>query len=78
MPERKHVESVGPLALGPRDAALALGVSERTLCTYTRRHGVPHVRLGRRILNPVHEQTEWLTRRTAATTTPERAGDRVG
>ena len=62
----KKVETVEPLALAPRDAARAIGVSERTLWTYTRTHGVPHVRLGRRILYPVRELTEWLASRAAA------------
>jgi hypothetical protein len=71
MREGKNVESVGPLALGPRDAARALGVSERTLWTYTRLHGVPHVRLGRRILYPVRELADWLASRAAREAAPE-------
>jgi excisionase family DNA binding protein len=64
--ERKKVEPAGPLALAPREAARAIGVSERTLWTYTRTQGVPHVRLGRRILYPVRELTEWLASRATA------------
>ena len=70
MRNEENLPSGGPLALAPRDAARALGVSERTLWTYTRLHGVPHVRLGRRILYPVRELADWLasraTRKTAA------------
>jgi hypothetical protein len=70
----ENIRSAGPLALAPRDAARALGVSERTLWTYTRRHGVPHVRLGRRILYPVRELADWLARRAATETAAADAG----
>ena len=48
------------LTLSPRDAARALGISERTLWTHTRRGTVPHVRLGRRILYRIAELKRWL------------------
>ena len=58
--------SADPLALAPREAARALGVSPRTLWAHTKAGTVPHVRLGRRILYPVRELREWLAGRTAA------------
>jgi len=56
------------LALRPREASLALGISERTLWTLTAAGKVPHVRLGKAILYPIDELRRWLS--AAATVTP--------
>jgi len=48
------------LALRPRDAAKALGVSQRTLWEWTQRGDVPHVRRGRTLLYPVKAVEAWL------------------
>ncbi|MBI1382102.1 MAG: helix-turn-helix domain-containing protein [Planctomycetaceae bacterium] len=50
----------------PREAAQALGISERTLWSLTRdkRNGVPHLRVGRAVLYPTAELRAWLERRT--------------
>jgi excisionase family DNA binding protein len=48
------------LALRPREAAKALGVSERTLWGWTHVGTVPHVRIGRTILYPVDALRDWL------------------
>jgi len=52
-----------PLAIGPRDAANALGISERLLWSITadQTSGIPHFRLGRRVLYPVDQLHEWMT-----------------
>jgi excisionase family DNA binding protein len=50
------------LALRPREAAKALGVSERSLWEWTHRGDVPHVRIGRTIMYPVDSLREWLNR----------------
>jgi excisionase family DNA binding protein len=55
------------LALRPREAAKALGVSERSLWEWTHRGDVPHVRIGRTILYPVDALRNWLCRRTDVT-----------
>ena len=52
--------AIGPLALRPRDAALALGVSERLLLEWRKNHGLPYVRLGETVLHTVAEVREWL------------------
>jgi excisionase family DNA binding protein len=52
-----HVTS---LALRPRDAAAALGVSERLLLDWRKNHGLPYVRLGETVLHPVDELRAWL------------------
>jgi excisionase family DNA binding protein len=54
-------EPVTPcLALRPREAAAALGVSERTLWTWTDEGTIPHVRRGKAVLYPVSTLTRWL------------------
>jgi len=56
-----------PLALRPRDAASALGISERTLWSLTAPRGsIPCVRCGhgkrRAVLYPIADLNAWLTR----------------
>jgi len=53
-----------PLALRPREAAKAIGISERTLWTLTKRGQVPHLRLGRSVLYPVDLLREYLRRQS--------------
>ena len=48
------------LAMRPREAAKALGISERLLWEWTNKGVVPHVRLGKVILYPVDSLREWL------------------
>ncbi len=50
------------LAMRPREAAKALGISERLLWEWTDRGVVPHIRLGKAILYPVDSLREWLQR----------------
>jgi excisionase family DNA binding protein len=51
---------IAPLALRARDAAAALGVSERLLLEWRKNHGLPYVRLGETVLYPVDEVRAWL------------------
>ena len=53
-----------PLALRPREAAKALGVSERTLWGWTHDGTIPHLRVGRAILYPTDALREWLRARS--------------
>ena len=55
-----------PLALRPRDAARALGISERTLWDWARTERLPHVRIGNVVLYPVDCVKQWLADRAAA------------
>jgi len=60
-----------PLALGPREAAKALGISVRTLWGLTVPRGpIPAIRLGhgrrRIVLYPLAELQAWLARQTQA------------
>jgi excisionase family DNA binding protein len=51
------------LAMRPREAAKAIGVSERTLWTWTHNNEIPHVRMGKAILYPVDALRRWLEAR---------------
>ena len=51
------------LALRPREAAAALGISERKLWSLTQAGNVPHVKLDRVTLYPVAALEDWLARR---------------
>jgi excisionase family DNA binding protein len=58
-----------PLALRPRDAAKALGISPRLLWQLTRDGHIPCVRLGggkrKTVLYPLGTLQAWLTRQAA-------------
>ena len=58
------------LALRPREAAKAIGISERTLWTMTQRGDIPHVRLDRAILYPVDGLRSWLSQRSEGRAQP--------
>lgn len=59
----EQAAAVPQLALRPKDAARSLGVGARMLWTMTASGQIPHVRLGRRILYPLRELQDWLTKR---------------
>jgi excisionase family DNA binding protein len=61
------------LALRPKEAAIALGVSERTLRQMLPE--LPHVRLGSRVVIPVALLEEWL--RTHSEAEENRVGSEV-
>lgn len=48
------------LAMRPREAAAAIGISERLLWEWTDRGLIPHIRMGKVILYPVDVLKEWL------------------
>ena len=50
------------LSMRAREAAKALGISERLLWEWTNRGVVPHVRMGKAILYPVDSLRAWLLR----------------
>jgi len=71
LPPKSEVWETPCLALRPREAARALGVSERTLWTWTSEGTVPHVRHGKIILYPVDALRHWLNaKQTTPTTSP--------
>ena len=53
--------SVPALALRPKEAAAALGVSARTLWAWTASGDVPHIRRGRMVLYPRAALEAWLS-----------------
>ena len=59
-----------PLALRPREAAKALGISARHLWQLTKDGQIPCVKVGggtrKTVLYPVSELQTWLTRQTQA------------
>jgi excisionase family DNA binding protein len=61
-----HVTTNPNLALRPREAAKALGVSPRLLWQWTHDSKIPHVREGRTIMYPVDALREWLSQRAEA------------
>lgn len=54
------------LALRPKEAAAALGISERMLWTMTKANEVPHVRFGRAVVYPVAKLETWLAEKIGA------------
>jgi len=48
------------LAMRPREAAKALGISTRTLWTWTKAGIVPHIKQGRAVLYPRASLERWL------------------
>lgn len=49
-----------PLALRPREAAAALGISTRKLWELTNRGIVPHLKIGRCTVYPIGPLRDWL------------------
>lgn len=49
------------LALRPRKAAEALGISERTLWDWTKRRGIPCIKVGKTVLYDVVALQRWLS-----------------
>jgi len=60
---RKREEKIDPLALRPRDAAAALGISPSTLDRLTRAGKIPHVKINRLVLYRVETLRRWLEER---------------
>ena len=59
------------LAMRPREAAAAIGISERTLWTWTHEGTIPHVRRGKTILYPTSVLTRWLDEQATMKATTE-------
>jgi len=56
-------EKIDPLALRPRDAAAALGISPSTLDRLTKAGKIPHVKINRLVLYRVESLRNWLMER---------------
>ena len=51
------------LLIGVKEAAKALGISDRTLWTFTQRGELPHVKIGSRVLYPLSDLQKWIDAR---------------
>jgi excisionase family DNA binding protein len=60
---RKQEDKIDPLALRPRDAAAALGISPSTLERLTKAGKIPHVKVSRLVLYRVESLQKWLIER---------------
>jgi len=58
-------ESGKSLALRAREAAPALGISERHLWSLTNQGKIPHVRIGRSVIYPRDVLERWLAEQAA-------------
>ena len=56
----KGTPAVPLLGLRPREAAAAMGLSERLLWSMTNRGEIPHLHIGRAIIYPVDLLREWM------------------
>lgn len=54
-----------PLSARPKMAAKLLGVSERTLWSWTNRGLIPHIRIGKVVLYSVDLLRAWLVEQTS-------------
>jgi excisionase family DNA binding protein len=57
-------ENADRLLVGIDEVARMLNISARTVWTLTKAGGVPHLRIGRRVLYPVDALRRWADERT--------------
>ena len=62
--ERRRKMIIEKLSLRSREAAQALGISERTLWSLCQRNEIPHVKTGRVVLFPIASLKQWLEEKT--------------
>ncbi len=60
------------LSMRPKEAAKALGISERLLWEWTRRGIVPYVKIGGVVIYPADALREWLRQRVDAPAADEK------
>ena len=65
------------LALRPKEAAEALGISERTLREWMRNEGLPFARVGRLVVIPHIELLSWLAARVEAACGPDEIAGKI-
>jgi excisionase family DNA binding protein len=64
MIDTNSAETAPVLLLNPRQAAKALGISERTLATYTKSGLLPVVRIGHSVRYSPDDLRDWIKRAT--------------
>lgn len=57
--------AIARLALRPKEAAAAIGISPRLLWSWTNQGLIPHLRLGKAIIYPVDTLREFLAEQAA-------------
>ncbi len=62
----ENVQSIPAMALRPREAAKALGISPRKLWQLTHDGHIPSVKVGRTVLYPTAELRAWLSQQAEA------------
>ena len=65
------------LALRPKEAAEALGVSERTMRKWMRDAGLPHLQLDAVVCIPVAELREWMVERMASSRRTDEIAEKI-
>jgi excisionase family DNA binding protein len=65
-PSSSAKQAATPLAVSRREAAVMLGISERLLWTWTQAGTIPHVRIGTRVLYPVEQLRQWLSKQATS------------
>jgi excisionase family DNA binding protein len=67
MMKENDVQMIPVLLLNGRQAAKALGISERTLATYTKSGLLPVVRIGRSVRYSPDDLRQWIKKSTVGT-----------
>ncbi|MEJ2705938.1 MAG: helix-turn-helix domain-containing protein [Sedimentisphaerales bacterium] len=65
------------LAMRAKEAAKAIGISERTLWQWTEDGYVPHIRRGKVVLYPVDALRDWLRGQAREGTKPDRESEDI-
>jgi excisionase family DNA binding protein len=60
LPRGDTMDDLERLALRPREAAAMLGISSRTLWSWTKAGLLPYVKIGKTLRYPVDELRAWL------------------
>lgn len=58
--DEQHESPIPRLALRPRETAVALGMSEKTIWTLTKEGRLPAIKVGTRVLYPIHLLRQWM------------------
>ncbi|MGB0714684.1 MAG: helix-turn-helix domain-containing protein [Phycisphaerae bacterium] len=69
-PDARVKPSPPVLALRPKEAAQALGISDRLLWTKTNCGEIPHIKIGRATLYPVDALRHWLDKQIPGASSP--------
>jgi len=65
---KEAIDTTTKLALRPKEAAKAIGISERKLWSITadQTSGIPHTRFGKCVVYPVAALDRWLDKRATS------------